>query len=412
MCNAEGTDWSACQDDLTPRPEHCTNGLDDDCNGQADDCAWSQTQPMKAPRHMHQAQVLPNHEVLVTGGMGLDNLIHDSAELYDPVSREWSYTGSMRTPRRYHTMTLLPNGKVLVAGGLDGEKMEALNSAEVYDPETGHWSDTGAMENARHFHTMTLLPNGKMLVAGGRSKKDGGDALDSAEVYDPETGHWLETGELHTRRSSHTATVLPDGKVLVAGGRAADGSYLDSSEVYDPVTGKWVTSGRMKAARSLHAAARLGNQVLVAGGEYTSTPSINWSVLPLDSSELYDPHTGKWSITAAMNTRRTNYRLLQLSSDRVAAVGGYRRLSGSLDGPSSAIHAEVYDRNTQTWTATAAMGRVRGESAAVVLDDGQVLVCGGYDNESILPPENLNLDEALLFREAVDQSRSPVPPGP
>src|SRR5436190_15228729 len=126
-------------------------------------------------------------------------------------------TGSLATARNGHTATLLPNGKVLVAGGRNGNSI--LASAELYDPASGTWSATGSFATARFFHTATLLPNGKVLVAGGAIVSFPSVVVSaSAELYDPASGMWTATGSLNTARYQHTATLLPNGKVLVAAG--------------------------------------------------------------------------------------------------------------------------------------------------------------------------------------------------
>src|SRR5262249_29852764 len=130
------------------------------------------------------------------------------------VNPSWIPTGSLNIPRYGHTGTLLPNGKVLVAGGRNGNSpSNFLSSAELYDPVTGIWSVTGSLNVPRYLHTATLLSDGKVLVAGGI----GGPRaiLNNAELYDPATGTWSVTAALNTGRTNHTATLLPDGKVLI-----------------------------------------------------------------------------------------------------------------------------------------------------------------------------------------------------
>src|SRR5690349_11623981 len=129
------------------------------------------------------------------------------------VNPSWIPTGSLNIPRSDHTATLLPNGKVLVVGGRDGNSPpNYLNSSELYDPATGTWSVTGRLNRGRFWHTATLLQNGKVLVAAG----GGGDS--SAELYDPATGNWSITGGLVMARYGQTATLLQNGKVLIVGG--------------------------------------------------------------------------------------------------------------------------------------------------------------------------------------------------
>ena len=154
----------------------------------------------------------------------------------------------MHTNRCYHTATLLPNGKVLVVGGNGG-----LSSAELYDPATGTWTMTGALAAGREYHTATLLPNGMVLVVGGDSTQVSQPPnpltyLASAELYNPDTGQWTPAGAMSHARCEHTATLLPNGQVLVAGGSGAY-STASTAELYDPAAGTWTPTGALKAAR-------------------------------------------------------------------------------------------------------------------------------------------------------------------
>jgi hypothetical protein len=147
-------------------------------------------------------------------------------------------TGSLHHARGFPTATLLPNGQVLVSGGYNNSS-GVLASAELYDPRTGTWTLTGSMHDARAYHTATRLPNGQVLVAGGSFGCGGPCELASAELYDPRTGTWTRAGQMLTCRWSPTATLLPTGAVLVTGG---DGLLppplaLASAELYHPRAG-------------------------------------------------------------------------------------------------------------------------------------------------------------------------------
>jgi WD40 repeat protein len=193
------------------------------------------------------------------------------------------------------------------------------------------------MKNARNFYTATLLPNGKVLVAGGFNLGN------SAELYDPATDTWTLTSSLRVVRAFHTATLLPSGQVLVAGGGQSGGSIQrsTSAELYE-LTGKWTLTGSMKHARAGHTATLLPNgKVLVVGGG--------------TGSELYDPATGIWSETASPSTGGTPPTLL--ANGKVLA------------GP------DFYDPATGKWTTTGAPSR--SYNTATLLLNGKVLAAGG-----------------------------------
>jgi hypothetical protein len=156
-------------------------------------------------------------------------------------------------------------------------------------PNDRSWVLTGRLNTPRYDHTATLLPSGKVLVAGGAQRLDPG--LESTELYDPATGSWSRTDfNLRYRRFFHTATLLPNGKVLVAGGSGFAGLHV---ELYDPATGLWSSTGSLGTGRLFHTATLLPNgKVLVAGGTETM------------SAELYDPATGLWSSTGSLGTER------------------------------------------------------------------------------------------------------------
>jgi hypothetical protein len=155
---------------------------------------------------------------------------------------------------------LLPNGKVLVAGGEDDS--DYLSSVELYDPATGMWTLTGTLNAAREYHTATLLHNGKVLVAAGYGYQSG----DIAEIYDPANGTWTVTGMMNTGRRSHTATLLPDGKVLVAGGYNSMVGDIPSAELYDVGLG-YTNSWRPQIA-TITSPLNLGSSLVITGSQF------------------------------------------------------------------------------------------------------------------------------------------------
>jgi len=308
--------------------------------------------------------LLSDGRVLVVTGNTSDGPVA-SAELYDPASGIWTATGRLGFSVLGHTATLLPNGKVLVAGGVF---LVDYSSAELYDPATETWTATGSMTGSRYDHTATLLPNGKVLVAGGFTRPAGssGHPLATAEIYDPASGTWMTTGSMALARTSHTATLLPNGKVLVAGGDYMFGSV----ELYDPASGTWATTGNLPGFGLVgHTATLLSNgKVLVAGGGDTGQT--------LARAELYDPATGTWTATGSLATGRSFHTATLLSSNQVLVVGGY---------PSDGIplvSAELYDPASETWMATGSLATARTSHTATLLSSNQVLVAGGLHDAS------------------------------
>ncbi len=227
---------------------------------------------------MHSATLLLNGKVLVVGG-------GSGAELYDPSNGMWTPTGSMSTERSGGAATLLSNGKVLVAGGSPRYGPSCISSAEIYDPSSNTWTPTGSMSAPRAGIKAAFLPNGKVLVAGGGSiiYVDGWETsiyLSSADLYDPSSGTWTPTGSMRDVRSSYTMTLLPNGKVLVAGGQDKYNSK-SIAELYDPSSGTWPEQLSMSSPRTFLTATLLtGGKVLIAGG-------FDNNVGFLSSAELY-----------------------------------------------------------------------------------------------------------------------------
>jgi hypothetical protein len=270
----------------------------------------------------HTATLLPNGKVLLAGGFVNDVWAYGSSvssnetSLYDSATGEFSATANMTASRGDHTATLLANGKVLIAGGADQDQTgTGLASAELYDPNTGAFTPTGSMAVGRFLHTATLLQNGKVLIVGGALTSTS-DPVATAEVYDPSTGIFTMTGAMATAREQHTATLLADGRVLIVGGATSTGTGdlrpTTTVEVYNPSSGSFSLTGSMAEARTFHTATLLTNgQVLVAGGGEENS-----------SAEVYDPATGSFSFTGEMEIGRSGHTATLLSNGSVLVAGG------------------------------------------------------------------------------------------
>jgi hypothetical protein len=331
--------------------------------------SFTNTGSLSVGRGYHTATLLQNGTVLVAGGdtdvIYGNNYPTNSAEIYDPVSGAWTITGAMAVARYGHTATLLPNGKVLVADGVGvSNNFASLASAELFDPVSGLWSVTGTPNEARHGHTATLLTNGKVLIAGG-----GANTLGSAELYDPDTQTWTYTGTMNFPRGGQAAVLLPNGKVLVAGGTSTNS--LSSAEVYDPVSGTWALTGSMSVARNGTTATLLGDgTVLLAGGG--SNIDLG-NAAALSSAEIYSYGTGTWGLVGSMSTARGDPVATLLTTGNVLVAGGIGSTGNYL------ASAELYNPLTKVWTTTAMMSVARNGGTATPLNDSSVLFAGGSD---------------------------------
>jgi RHS repeat-associated protein len=323
------------------------------------------------------ATLLQNGMVLMVGGTSAG----PNAELYNPATGLFTTTGSLNTSRCLQSATLLNNGKVLIAGGYndgtfcDSGTTNPLASAELYNPSTGTFAPTGSMSTGRIYHSATLLQNGNVLIAGGDGTSN---VLASAQIYNPSTGAFTNTGSLHTARSSHTATLLNNGQVLVAGGVSNTGGvYLASAELYSPSGGTFATTGNMTVTRAVQTATLLANgMVLVAGGDSSTAPPFI-----LASAELYNP-AGAFTATGSLNAARDNHSATLLPNGAVLIAGGY-------NGTSVLGSAELYNPATGTFAITGTMVAARTEHTGTLLQNGLVLIAGGSNGSTVLSSAEL-----------------------
>ena len=319
--------------------------------------SFAPTGSMGTVRWVPAAAPLPGG-ALVAGGQDEIGNPTDSAEVYDPGTGTFGPTGSMGTLRHGAAAAPLPGGRVLVAGGIGGS-MNFLSTAEVYDPLTGTFGPTGSLGTPRYKAAAAPLPDGKILVAGGRTPDNGSFLnLATAEVFDPFTDSFSDTGSMGTPRYAAAAAPLPDGRVLVAGGRDESGTCLSNAEVYDPDTGTFSAAGigSMGVARSFFAAAPLpGGRVLVAGGDSCSSD--------LSSAEVYDPDTGTFSDVGSMGGARYGPAAAPLPGGRVLVAGGN-------DGISNVGTAEVFTLHAFQPDEAIRLGSGKWKGAGVYNEDG------------------------------------------
>ena len=346
--------------------------------GAAGPNSWSPAAAMGVPRLDAVFAPLPNGRVLVAGGSDTSGTVLKSAEIYTVATNSWSPAADMSTARELATATALPDGDVLVAGGAtDTNPNSAMDSAEVYHPASNSWTSvSNTMADARERQTATLLPSGKVLIAGGNDTTP--TTLATADLYDPGTNSFTPAAPMGTRRLFAGAALLSSGKVLVAGGSSdLSGASLDSGETYDPASNSWTP-----VANAMPGGARLdpntaplpGGRALVAGGAVSGEGGA-----VLSTADVYDSATNRFTAAAnAMSSPRIGGLAVPLVDGRVLVAGG--ETASSPETAPSTASADLFDPASATFSPAASMGTARTFPAFARLDDGRVLVAGGGTN--------------------------------
>jgi hypothetical protein len=370
-----------------------------------------------SPGHNYwTSTLLLDGRVLLAGGHEMKIGYFAYATLYDPATGKFTPTGSMTMPRSRMSAIRLLDGRVLIVGGLTGTGV-VVPTAEIYDPATGKFTRTGSLNTPRQMNTATLLQDGRVLITGGDVLKPIGSTngtgvalmayhagstgqtlqytatqplvlLASAEIYDPKTGKFSLTGSMTRPREDSTATLLPDGRVLVSGnigGSDPANPFTDkTAEIYDPATGKFTLTAPLNIARSMAIATVLSDgRILVIAGSADGK-----------SCELYDPNTGKFTLTGSLSIARFGFTSTLLLNGRVLITGG-----ALMNVAGVTASAELYDPTTGTFTVGSAMATAREDAAATRLPDGRVLIGGGLGYSPDLPAGYLaDLTSAELYQ--------------
>lgn len=247
----------------------------------------------------------------------------------------------------------------------------ALATSTAAFGASGTWASAPSVHVARDGHTATLLPNGNVVIAGGENNNQ---VLDSTEVYSSLNGQWTYSGNLNVARSNHSAVLLPNGSILIAGGCIGGclGATTASAELYNSVSGKWASTGSMLTARTyfgMAIEAGSGGRVLVAGG--CTGLNSNGCAGVTAKAEYYNPVTGKWLALPAMHVARGSLTATLLRNGQILVAGGINAAGNPI------ASAELFNPSTGKWTLTGPMNVARDEHTAVLLASGNVLVAGG-----------------------------------
>ncbi len=355
------------------------------------DPGWSAASTLSSPRTQFAWAALKDGRVAVINGFaggGVTNVV----DVFDPAAKTWSTLKSTVTPHNTHAAVAFPTGKVLVVG-------EPQN--EIYDPDIDKWTNAPTPVR-RMFLQATLLASGKALFVGGTDVADPRNYLQPS-LYDPATDAWSAAGTMTELREDFVLLTptsgAASGKVLVVGGFRPTPGYLKSAELYDPASNTWSSAGSMIEARTGAAGAVLPDgRVLVAGGYAGEAKS---------SAEIWDPSTNTWSYTKDMSRVRAGASATLMPSGRVLVVGGDDGL-----GTATAT-TEVYDPVTKTWSAGPWLVSARSTHVAIPMSGGRVLVVGGLAGLTELASAEIlggaTLGEVCAFDEDCASGRCGAP---
>lgn len=289
----------------------------------------------------------------------------DLAGLVPPivVDPTWKAVSKMKSKRDAFALVPLGDGKALAIGGL-GDFSATHSSVEVFDEATLAWTTRASMSRARFDHAAARLPDGRVLVTGGRA---GGapNATNEAEIYDPKTDTWTAAAPMKLWRAGHMAVTTVSGKVLVVGGyETLSSPTYKSAELYDPATNTWSSAASPTGAYAHTDMVRLDDGRVLVTGEGART-------------EIWDPVSDTWKLVGELGVARAEHRLVVVPGGKVLAVGG----RGPTPGDLPIASAEIFDPASGTWSAAPALTTKRAAPAAARAVDGTIVVTGGYTSD-------------------------------
>ncbi len=362
---------------------------------------WQYTGSLNTERRLSTINILQNGKVLVTGGDNMAGNALPSCEIYDPATASWTYAASMSSPRERHTSTELPDGRIVVIGGNTDnvDEWAATASVEIYDPLTDTWVEDGSLQVGRQNHTSTLLNDSLILVSAGLTGEwSNWEVITECEIYNVNSHQSAVTGPMAQLRHDHSAALLSDGTVLVAGGRTggSNSEYLAECEIFNPATNAWSLAPPMPEPRIAAMTALFSdNSILIAGGRTSEYANAG-------ATDVYAPGTGSWTSVDTIMVPTTWQGGTVMPGDRLLMTGGI--IGGNWDDPTGqspicTATCEWYDKPNGRWFFAPAMNLTRSEHGAVTLTQNVnpnlptqlVLVVGGI----ISPSDVTNTCEVL-----------------
>jgi len=354
---------------------------------------FSRGRNMTSPRFIHRTAKLHDGRVLLTGGQiqnSPSSIVTNSVEVFNPADNAVSPAHPMTVARWSHAAITLHDGRVLVTGGRTASAAPpgvVLATAEIYDPLTDTWTETaGAMNNARRSHAMSVLPDGRVLVSGGGGgvATASSPAIQTAEIFDPATGMFTLVAPMIEKRSAHSSTLLADGRVLVTGGSAGNGTLYPtkSAEIYDPATDTWTNVGPMFFSHLAQNPGQLRDGRLVQPSSYYNDTHTSAGGRITDESEMYTPSpggNGAWTVIDPMFKQRIDIGAMPLLDGTLLVAGGVTTSPSypSIFQSSSEVFDPSLGSNGQ-WKLSGIMSSGRDEFSGVLLDDGRAMISGGF----------------------------------
>jgi hypothetical protein len=333
---------------------------------------WVLGPSMTVSRYSHTMNLLRNGKILISGGYNATDRELNSSEIFDPTTITYSLSGVLNSKRYNHSATLLSDGRILIIGGLNGSTI--LSNSEIFNPNTNSFVSSGSTSVGRIYHTATLLQNGKVLIAGGASCSCVNSPISSAELYDPNTGTFSTVGSMSVPRQNHTASLLPNGRVLIVGGNSG-GASLSSSEFFDPSTNSFSSSASMTIGRIGHMASEIfnGNILIVGGSQLVGGQGDGTNVV-----EILNTNNISFSRTNNLATGRSSLssvnHIFSIKDSRILILG-----SGSV------ASSEIYYISSSSFESvgnflSAGNSNPLTPFAAIKLNDGRIFLTGRSEN--------------------------------